>query len=51
MPLHRDGLIVSLALAAATALYIFAFRDQAASAIGPLTPPPMSLSATAFTAG
>ncbi len=31
MSLPRDGLIVSLALAAATALYLFAFRDLAAS--------------------
>jgi hypothetical protein len=41
MSLPRDGLLVSLALAAATALYLFAFRDLVSS--GPLPPAPVPL--------
>jgi len=36
MSLPRDGLLVSLALATAIALYLFAFRDLVSS--GPLPP-------------
>jgi hypothetical protein len=38
MSIPRDGLIVSLALAVATALYLFAFRDLASSRPLPATP-------------
>jgi len=43
MFLSRDGLIVSLALVAAAALYLFAFRDLAVSGAPAAFLPPATL--------
>jgi hypothetical protein len=47
MSLSRDGLIVSLALAVAAALYLFAFRDLAVSGSPAAFRPPAVLLAGA----